>query len=119
MQTLLQGKPGPVGQEKAIRVGLDGEMGKKQDWPVTRVLGDENPKDFIQGKAGDWKWAGYGPTLQPEETERWEEARESNKRGGRGLKHDGGEAGAGGWGVFLRLLYGPHSLTPGRETDAK
>lgn len=55
VQSLIQDNPKLMAMdlEKAIRVGLDGEIEKRQDWPVTRVLGERNPKGFIQGKAGD------------------------------------------------------------------
>lgn len=59
-QTLLQDKPGPAAENlgKTMRVGLDGEMRKRKDWPATRVLRARNPKDFIEGKAANQKEAG-------------------------------------------------------------
>ena len=69
VQILLQDKPGPEELDKAIRVGLDGETGKKQDWPVTRVLEERNPKDS-RARLETSNEQAMEPNFQPEKAEK-------------------------------------------------
>lgn len=69
VQILFQDKPGPEELDKAIRVGLDGETGRKQDWPVTRVLKERNPKDS-RARLETRSKQTMEPNFQPEKAEK-------------------------------------------------
>lgn len=79
---------------KVMRVGLVGEMGKKQDWHVTRVGGESNLKISSRATLETRSEQALEPSARRSRKGRKEAS--NKKTGARGPKQNGGQEGAGG-----------------------